>query len=95
MVVDVTTFRLAAGTAEDDFLAADRRWQTELVPNREGFVRRTTARRDGEWIVITLWANEADARAFEADSAAHEVRRTFDQHIEAASRRAARYDTLD
>jgi hypothetical protein len=95
MVIDVTTFRLAPGTSEEDFLAADRRWQTELVPNREGFVRRTTAHRDDEWVVITFWANEADAGSFEADTAGHEVRRAFDRHVVAESRRAARYDTLD
>ena len=72
MVVDVTTFRLVAGADLDEFLAADRRWQTELVPNRDGFLRRTTARRDTEWVVITLWATEADAVAFEADTAGHE-----------------------
>jgi hypothetical protein len=95
MVIDVTTFRLAAGRADDDFLTVDRRWQTELVPNRDGFVRRTTAHRDGEWAVITLWATDADADAFEADTAGHEVRRAFDQHVAAESRHAVRYDTLD
>jgi hypothetical protein len=95
MIIDVSTFRLEADTTEDDFLAADRRWQTELVPTRDGFVRRTTARRDGEWIAITLWATEADAAAFETDTATHEVRRAFDRHIAAESRRAVRYDTLD
>ena len=95
MVVDVTTFRLAAGADEDEFLAVDRRWQTELVPNRDGFVRRTTARRAGDWVVITLWATEADAVAFEADTAGHEVRRAFEALVDAESVRAARYDTLD
>jgi heme-degrading monooxygenase HmoA len=95
MVVDVSSFRLAAGTAEDDFLAADLRWQTELVPNRDGFLRRTTARRDGEWVVITLWATEEDAAGFETDTAGHDVRRDFDQYVAVESRRAARYDTLD
>jgi hypothetical protein len=95
MVIDVTTFRLASGVHEDDFLAADRRWQTELVPNRSGFVRRTTARRDGAWVVITLWASEADAGAFEAETAGHEVRSVFDEHVAGESRRALRYDTLD
>jgi hypothetical protein len=95
MVIDVTTFRLAAGTAEDDFLVADRRWQTELVPNRDGFVRRTTANRDGGWLVITLWSTEADAVAFETDTAGHEARQAFDDHVAADSRRAVRYDTLD
>ena len=95
MVVDITTFRLAAGADEGEFLAVDRRWQTELVPNRDGFLRRTTARRDAEWLVITLWATEADAVAFEADTAGHDVRRVFEPLLAAESRRAARYDTLD
>jgi heme-degrading monooxygenase HmoA len=95
MVIDVSTFRLAAGTAEDDFLATDRRWQTELVPNREGFVRRTTARRADDWVVITLWATEADVVGFEAESAAHEVRRAFAAMVDSGSIHAARFDTLD
>jgi hypothetical protein len=95
MVVDVTTFRLADGVGKDAFLAADRRWQTELVPNRDGFLRRTTAGRDGEWAVITLWASEAHAVAFEADTAGHEVRRRFEELVAVESLRTARYDTLD
>jgi heme-degrading monooxygenase HmoA len=95
VVVDVTTFRLAAGAGEDEFLAVDRRWQTELVPNCDGFVRRTTARRAGDWAVITLWATEADAVAFETESAGHEVRRAFEAAIDSQSVRAARFDTLD
>jgi len=95
VVVDVTTFRLAAGADEGEFLAADRRWQTELVPNRDGFLRRTTARRDGEWAVITLWSTEADIVAFEAATAGHEVRRAFEAKVAPESVRAARYDSLD
>jgi hypothetical protein len=94
MVIDVRTFHLATGVDEDEFLAADRRWQTELVPHQDGFLRRTTARRDGEWVVVTLWANEAAAVAFEADSAGREVRRAFDEFVVESSG-AARYDTLD
>jgi hypothetical protein len=95
VVIDVTTFRLAAGAAEDEFLALDRRWQTELVPNRDGFVRRTTARRAGDWVVITLWATEADALSFETDTAGHEVRRAFEAAVAPESVRTARFDTLD
>jgi hypothetical protein len=95
VVVDVTSFRLATGTDEDQFLALDRRWQTELVPNRSGFVRRTTARRDGDWVVVTLWATEADAVAFESDTAGDDVRRAFEAALVPGSVRAARYDTLD
>ena len=95
MVVDVNTFRLVPGVDEDEFLAMDRRWQTELVPNRDGFVRRTTARRAGDWAVITLWVTEVDAVTFEAETAGHEVRRAFEAAIDAQSVRAARFDTLD
>lgn len=95
MVVDVTTFRLAPGVGEEDFLAADRRWQNELVPHRDGFLRRTTAGRQGEWVVITLWATEVAAATFETDTRGHEVRQVFDRYVATESRRAARYDTLD
>ena len=63
-VVEVTTFRLSKETDVGSFLAIDKRVQTELVPNRPGFMRRTTARRDADWLVVTLWASEEAAAAF-------------------------------
>jgi len=95
MVVDVTTFRLADGVSADEFLGLDRRIQTELVPNRPGFLRRTTARRDGKWVVVTLWSTEGDARAFHADVAGHELLTAFQQFVAPGSVNSARYDTLD
>jgi heme-degrading monooxygenase HmoA len=95
MVVEVTTFRLAEGIDEEAFLSADRRWQRELVPNQDGFVRRTTARRHGAWVVVTLWATEEAARAFDADTTEDDVRRTFTEMMEQASAHTARFDTLD
>ena len=53
-IVEITTFPLAGGHGET-FLALDRRLQTELVPNRPGFLRRTTARHGDHWPVVTLW----------------------------------------
>ena len=63
MLLETTTFRLAAGIDEATFLAADEALQAELSPQR-GFVRRTTARGEaGEWLVLAMWssAEEADA----------------------------------
>ncbi len=94
-IVEVTSFRLRAGVSDDDFLALDKRVQTELVPNQPGFVRRTTARRDGAWLVVTLWASEAAAAAFESAMVDHELWRPFGEHVEGTSLRSARYDTLD
>ena len=50
-IVEIATFTLAEGVADDAFLALDRRVQTELVPNQPGFMRRTTAPgdRNGWW----------------------------------------------
>jgi hypothetical protein len=63
-VIETVTFRLAADTDEAEFLAADRRVQTEFLYHQPGLVRRTTARdRDGGWIVIVLWRSESDADA--------------------------------
>jgi heme-degrading monooxygenase HmoA len=94
-VVQVTSFRLAAGADESDFLAADRRVQVELVPNQPGFQRRTTARRGGDWLVVTLWGSEPDAAAFEELTQGDPVQVGFEAHIEPGSIATARYDTLD
>ena len=96
MVVDVTTFRLAAGVDEERLPRrgpplAEPSWCRTATVSCAG--RRL--RRHGEWVVITLWATEADAAAFEAETAGHEVRRAFDRTWPTESRRAARYDTLD
>ena len=94
-VVEVTTFRLAAGASEDAFRALDRRVQTEVVPNQPGFLRRTTAQRGEEWVVVTLWASEENAAAFD-DAVVHDpVQMEFDGHLEVGSVHTHRYDTLD
>jgi hypothetical protein len=94
-VVDVTTFRLRAGVSDDAFLALDKRLQTELVPNQPGFLRRTTARRGGSWVVVTLWGSEAHAATFESATAGGELWGTFRELVEPDSLQSTRYDTLD
>ena len=96
MVVETLTFRLAAGVDEAEFLAADRAWQTELVPNRPGFVRRTTARgADGEWLVVTLWWSDADADAGRRAAESSPVGRRFLDLVEPGSAQRRLYTTLD
>jgi hypothetical protein len=93
MVVDVVTFTLAEGVDEAAFLAADRRVQTELVPNQPGFLRRTTARRDGRWLVVTLWWSEAHAADFVAATLGDPIAQEFERLIDGVS--SSRFDTLD
>ena len=94
-VVEVATFRLADGTDEPSFLAVDRRVQTELVPNQPGFLRRTTARRHADWLVVTLWASEAAAANFATQTAGHPVWTAFTDQLEPGSLATERFDTLD
>jgi hypothetical protein len=94
-VVEVSRFRLADGVDDDTFLALDRRIQTELVPNRPGFLRRTTARRGGEWVVVTLWWSEDVASSFERASASDPLVTEFGRQVAPGSLLVARFDTLD
>ncbi len=94
-VVEVTTFRLAASVTDDAFLALDKRLQTELVPNRPGFLRRTTARHGDDWLVVTLWWSEADASAFARETEDDPLQAEFVRAVEAGSLHLTRYETLD
>ena len=87
MLLETTTFRLADGVDEADFLAADEALQAELSP-RPGFVRRTTARGEaGEWLVLSMWWSPA-----EADAAAAAMPEGL---VDPGSVRRGRFQTLD
>jgi hypothetical protein len=94
-VIEIFTFRIAAGAGEAAFLDSDQRVQTEFFYQQAGLVRRTTARSaDGEWIVITIWASEADvdvASQNSIDDAAHVAFMSF---VDNASIRVKRYEAL-
>jgi heme-degrading monooxygenase HmoA len=94
-IVEISTFRLAAGSDEPAFLAADKRVQTELVPNRPGFLRRTTARRGDEWVVVTLWASDEAAAAATQASGGHPAWTEFTGLLEPGSLTTNRFETLD
>ena len=59
-IVEVTTFRPKSGR-EEELLAVDRRVQVDFAYRQPGLVRRTTATGDDGWLVVELWATEADA----------------------------------
>ncbi len=94
-IVEVTTFRLAEGVSDDAFLALDKRIQTELVPNQPGFLRRTTARHGEDWLVVTLWASDADAAAFQRAAEGQPLQAEFEHAVEAGTLHLTRYTTLD
>jgi hypothetical protein len=94
-IVEITTFRLAEGVTDDWFLALDRRIQTELVPNRPGFLRRTTARHGDDWLVVTLWSTEDAAAGYRRAVDGDPLQVAFEQAAEAGTLHLARYVTLD
>ena len=94
-IVEITTFRLAEGVTDEAFLALDRRIQTDQVPNQPGFLRRTTARHGEDWLVVTLWASEDAAAAFQRAIEGTPLEAEFDAAVEAGSLHLTRYTTLD
>jgi heme-degrading monooxygenase HmoA len=94
-IVEITTFRLAEGVSDASFLALDKRMQTVLVPNQPGFVRRTTARHGEEWLVVTLWASEDAAAAFQRAVEGDPLQLELEHAAEAGTLRLTRYTTLD
>ena len=94
-IVEITNFRLAEGVTDQSFLALDRRIQTELVPNQAGFLRRTTACHGEDWLVVTLWASDADAAAYQRAVTGHPVQVEFEHAVEAGTLHLTRYTTLD
>jgi heme-degrading monooxygenase HmoA len=94
-IVEVTLFRLRKGLDDDAFLAIDRRVQTEVVPNQPGFLRRTTAQREADWVVVTLWATEDAAVAFEEVAEGDPVWAEFIGAAAPESLSSHRFDTLD
>ncbi len=93
--VEIATFRLAEGVTDVAFLALDRRIQTELVPNQPGFLRRTTARHGDDWLVVTLWASDEAAGAFQRGAEADPLQVEFTRIVESGTLHLVRYDTLD
>ncbi len=95
-MIEILQFRLANDTSEADFLAADRRVQTEFAYHQPGLLRRTTARGDdGAWIVIDVWATPADADACDSSWDHHPVAVAFMAMLDRATVRTARFTTLD
>jgi heme-degrading monooxygenase HmoA len=94
-IVEITTFRLAEGVSAEPFLALDKRIQTELVYLQPGCLRRTTARHGDDWAVVTLWASDDDAAAFQRAADRHPLQREFEQAVEAGTFHLTRYTTLD
>ncbi len=91
-VVEIVTLRLRDGASDAQFLAANRRVESEHVERQPGFVSRQTARGDnGEWLVVVHWASRAAAEASMASFAAAPATADFMAVIDASSMNMKRY----
>ncbi len=96
MLIEVATFRLAAGAGSEVFAAAERALATVVLYLQPGLVRRTAARNeDGEWLTLTMWQSREDAERAASATAGHPVRRAADALVDPASMVVRRYTTLD
>ena len=85
-------FRLAPGTDEAAFLAADKRVQEDFAYQQPGLLRRTTARGPGgDWIVIDLWRSAADADACDERWERDPVAQAFMARLDRSSVSTERY----
>ncbi len=96
MLMEITTFRLADGAGEEEFVAADKAVQEEFFHRQTGLVRRTAAcGAEGSWVVVTLWGSDeyADAAAEAAPGDPHWT--AFTGLLDNATLDVRRYETLD
>jgi hypothetical protein len=66
-VIEWAPFRLAPGVTESALLEASERFQRDFLAGQPGFLRRELLRgRDGQWIDLVLWQDQASADAIMA-----------------------------
>lgn len=95
-MIEIRVFGLRPGVAEEDFLAADKRVQSEFSPFQPGFIRRTTARGANaqSWLVLTLWGSAAALDNSLAAAASDPAASAFDAMVDPATERTARFEEL-
>jgi hypothetical protein len=95
-VLELTTFRLAAGVDDGTFLAADELARTGFLYQQPGLVRATTARgENGGWLVLLLWDADGDATAAARRADADPAAAAFLALVDRGSLERRRYTTLD
>jgi hypothetical protein len=95
-VIEIMRFRLAPGSDEAEFIAADRRLQHEFAYQQPGLLRRTTARgTHGDWVVIDLWRSAADSDACAARWDSDPVVSRFMALVDGPSVSTERFQSLD
>jgi hypothetical protein len=94
-VIEIIRFKARPGVEEAELLRADRAVQEDFAYQQPGLVRRTTARRGTDWVVVDLWRSFADAEAANARWGDDPAAQRFMGLIDAASVTVELYEELD
>ncbi len=63
-VLEIASFKLAAGVSPAEFYTLDKAVEIEHVSQQTGFISRTSSfSEDGEWMVVVYWKDLASADA--------------------------------
>jgi type IV pilus biogenesis protein CpaD/CtpE len=93
-VIEVTAFTVVGDEAK--FLAADSKMQTDFAYQQPGLLRRTTARgSEQQWLVLTMWRDDASADAAAQRAREDAVAQAFAACVEPGSVRSKRYTPLE
>jgi hypothetical protein len=93
-VVEVTAFTLSGD--EQAFRVVDARMQTDFAYQQAGLLRRTTARGDdGQWLVLTMWSDDASADVAARNALDDDVAREFASYAKPKSMRTKRFTLLE
>ena len=96
MLIEINTFRLAEGTEEQAFLAADEKVRTGFLYHQPGLLRATTAKGDdGEWVVILVWWSEEAAEAGAAKVGDDPAYRELGGMLDQSTLQQRKYTTFD
>ena len=95
-MIEIRVFGLRAGVTEEEFLAADKRVQSEFSPFQPGFLRRTTARGSNpqSWLILTLWRSAEDLDNSLGAAATDPVASALDTLVDPSTERTARFEEL-
>ena len=95
MTMELATFSLVAGAGVDAFVSADADLQRDMMINDTGLLRRTAAKGDSGWAVVTLWASPESAASSAERAAASEAGRAFAAFVDASTVRRELYEELN
>ena len=95
-MIETLVFELVPGADVHQFLAADKRVQTDFAYQQPGLRRRTTARSEGgSWLVLDLWDSTEAADACDQRWNTDPIAQEFMAFVDRATVRVARFEELD